>query len=118
MTVRKNVRGWRTAAAVGRATAADGLVAVECTARGGVSRLDIDPRAKRLSVHEMSAVILAAIRDADADLQRQLSAITTDAFGGGLDRALGDPSVQRLASILSSHERPWAEPVVVSDPMA
>jgi DNA-binding protein YbaB len=83
------------AAAVGRATAADGLIAVECTAQGGVNRLDIDPRAKRMSVHEMSAAILAAISDADADLQRQLSAIMAGAFGGGLDRALGDPDTAR-----------------------
>ncbi|MFI7125735.1 YbaB/EbfC family nucleoid-associated protein [Nonomuraea sp. NPDC050153] len=83
------------AAAVGRATAADGLIAVECTAQGGVSRLDIDPRAKRMSVQEMSAAILAAIHDADADLQRRLSEIMTGTFGGGLDPAMGDPDTAR-----------------------
>ncbi|MEU0564958.1 YbaB/EbfC family nucleoid-associated protein [Nonomuraea sp. NPDC005983] len=81
-------------AAVGRATAADGHIAVECTAQGGVSRLAIDPRAKRMSVDEMSEAILAAIRDADADLQRQLSTIMTGSFGG-LDPAMGDPDIAR-----------------------
>ncbi|MCA2227578.1 YbaB/EbfC family nucleoid-associated protein [Nonomuraea aurantiaca] len=78
------------AAAVGQATVADGHITVQCTARGGVTRLDIDPRAKRMSVQEMSEEILAAIHAADADLQRQLSTIMTGSFGG-LDPALGDP---------------------------
>ncbi|WP_433435088.1 YbaB/EbfC family nucleoid-associated protein [Nonomuraea sp. CA-141351] len=94
------------AAAVGRATAADGLIAVECTAQDGVSRLDIDPRAKRMSVHEMSAAILAAIRDADADLQYQLSAIMTSVFGG-LGPAMGDPETARatMAEAQQAYDR-------------
>ncbi|MEU7862195.1 hypothetical protein [Nonomuraea sp. NPDC049141] len=70
----------RAADVVGRATTADDHIAVECTS-SGVSRLDIDPRAKRMSVEEMSAAILKAIHDADADLKRQLSGILTDSFG-------------------------------------
>ncbi|MEU4233507.1 hypothetical protein AB0F17_55275 [Nonomuraea sp. NPDC026600] len=69
----------RAADVVGRATTADDHIAVECTT-SGVSRLDIDPRAKRMSVEEMSAAILKAIHDADADLKRQLSEILTDSF--------------------------------------
>ncbi|MEQ4717513.1 YbaB/EbfC family nucleoid-associated protein [Nonomuraea sp. B19D2] len=92
-------------AAVGRATTADGLISVECTAEGGVSRLDIDPRAKRMSVHDMSVEILAAIREADADLQRQLSAIMTSSFGG-LGEAMGDPdTAQALAEAQQAYER-------------
>ncbi|TDC10619.1 YbaB/EbfC family DNA-binding protein [Nonomuraea longispora] len=92
---RKRVAGFEAAqkevaAAVGRATAANGHIVVECTAQGGVTRLEIDPRAKRMSVKEMSAAILAALRDADADLQRQVSAIMGDSFGG-MDPAMADP---------------------------
>lgn len=84
----------RAADVVGRATTADDHIAVECTA-SGVSRLDIDPRAKRMSVEEMSAAILQAIHDADADLKRQLSEILTDSFDGDLLNPTGDPEAAR-----------------------
>ncbi|MEO3790263.1 YbaB/EbfC family nucleoid-associated protein [Nonomuraea sp. B10E15] len=90
------------AAAVGRATAANSHIVVECTAQGGVTRLDIDPRAKRMSVKEMSEAILAAIRDADADLQRQLSAIMGESSGGP-DPAMADPDTA-LAKIAEAQQ--------------
>ena len=80
----------RAADAVGRATTADDHIAVECTT-SGVSRLDIDPRAKRMSVEEMSTAILKAIHDADADLKRQLSEIMTESF----DDNILDPEAAR-----------------------
>ena len=80
----------RAADVVGRATTADDHIAVECTT-SGVSRLDIDPRAKRMSVEEMSVAILKAIHDADADLKRQLSEILTDSF----DDNVLDPEAAR-----------------------
>lgn len=84
----------RAADVVGRATTADDHIAVECTA-SGVSRLDIDPRAKRMSVEEMSAAILKAIHEADADLKRQLSEILTDSFDGDTLNPTGDPEAAR-----------------------
>ncbi|MGP3930377.1 YbaB/EbfC family nucleoid-associated protein [Nonomuraea sp. KM88] len=90
------------AAVVGRATVANGHIVVECTAQGGVTRLDIDPRAKRMSVKEMSEAILAAIRDAEADLQRQLSAIMGESFGGP-DPAMADPDTA-LAKVAEAQQ--------------
>ncbi|MFG1962576.1 hypothetical protein [Nonomuraea sp. NPDC049028] len=84
----------RATDAVGRATTADDHIAVECTI-SGVSRLDIDPRAKRMSVEEMSAAILKAIHEADADLKRQLSEILTDSFDGDALNLNGDPEAAR-----------------------
>ncbi|MGN9845674.1 hypothetical protein ACTMTI_46890 [Nonomuraea sp. H19] len=65
---------------VGRAATAGEQIVVECT-MAGIRRLVIDPRAKRMSVEEMSAAILQAIHAADADLKRQLEVVMTDAFG-------------------------------------
>ncbi|WP_165977379.1 YbaB/EbfC family nucleoid-associated protein [Nonomuraea diastatica] len=90
------------AAAVGRATAANGHIVVECTAQGGVTRLEIDPRAKRMSVGEMSEAILAAIHDADADLQRQVSTIVGDSFGG-MGPAMADPDTA-LAKVAEAQQ--------------
>ncbi|WP_165974565.1 YbaB/EbfC family nucleoid-associated protein [Nonomuraea deserti] len=90
------------AAAVGRATASNGHIAVECTMQGGVTRLDIDPRAKRMSVGEMSEAILAAIRDADVDLQRQVSTIVDESFGG-VDSAMADPETA-LAKVAEAQQ--------------
>ncbi|WP_433513165.1 hypothetical protein ACQP2T_57655 [Nonomuraea sp. CA-143628] len=84
----------RATGAVGRATTADDHIAVECTT-SGVSRLDIDPRAKRMSVEEMSAAILQAIHQADTDLKRQLSEILTDSFDGDALNPTGDPEAAR-----------------------
>ncbi|WP_326825309.1 YbaB/EbfC family nucleoid-associated protein [Streptosporangium sp. NBC_01756] len=85
----------RAADVVGRATAADGQITVECTADAGVSRLDIDPRVKRMSVGAMSETILKAIHDADADLKRQLSEIMKDAFGEDAPDLTGGPDAAR-----------------------
>jgi DNA-binding protein YbaB len=67
-------------ALVGRARDEDGLVTVEYTS-GGLSELDLNPKAMRLSSGELAEKIKAVVRDAAQDLQEQAGALMGEVFG-------------------------------------
>ncbi|WP_018653692.1 YbaB/EbfC family nucleoid-associated protein [Actinomadura flavalba] len=67
-------------AAVGRGEAADGRVVAEFRSEGGLTRLDLDPRALRLPAAELSGAIQTAVNAASADLQAQIQAASTAMF--------------------------------------
>ncbi|KAB2347825.1 YbaB/EbfC family nucleoid-associated protein [Actinomadura rudentiformis] len=58
--------------AVGKGEAADGRIYAEFTAKGGLTRLDIDPRALRLPSFELTEEIKAAVNAASADFQTKV----------------------------------------------
>jgi DNA-binding protein YbaB len=68
------------AALVGRARDEDGLVTVEYTS-GGLSELDLNPKAMRLSSGELAEKIKVVVRDAAQDLQEQVGTLMGEAFG-------------------------------------
>jgi DNA-binding protein YbaB len=79
---------------VGRAEAAEGRITAEYTAKGGLTSLEMDPRAMRLPAAELSQEIRAAVNAAAADFQSQLSKVSGDLFGTpGDQKAAMDPSV-------------------------
>lgn len=90
---------------VGRAATADEQIVAECTVAGGVSRLVIDPRAKRMSVEAMAAAILQTIHEADADLKRQLSEVMTDAFGEAAPSAVSEAAVGQIEEAQRAYDR-------------
>ena len=68
------------AALVGRARDEDGLVTVEY-ASGGLSELDLHPKAMRLSSGELAEKIKMVVRDAARDLQEQIGTVMGEVFG-------------------------------------
>jgi DNA-binding protein YbaB len=76
----------RAADLVGRVQSPDGRVTVESTGQDSLSKLELDPRAMRMSSAELAEVIMATAREAKNDLQRQGDALRNELFG-----ADGDP---------------------------
>lgn len=76
----------RAADLVGRAQSPDRRVTVESTGQDSLSKLELDPRAMRMSSAELAEVIMATAREAKKDLQRQGDALRNELFG-----ADGDP---------------------------
>lgn len=80
-------------AAVGRGEAADGRIYAEYRAQGGLTALDLDPRALRLPSEELSEQIRAAVNAASADFQTQVKEAAgalypaPDGSAGEMDRA-------------------------------
>ncbi len=85
----------RMAEVVGRGEAADGRIRAEFQSVGGLTALDLDPRALRLSSDELSLEIRAAVNAAAHDFQHQLSQAGSELFGGTEEDAqkLADPKV-------------------------
>lgn len=82
----------RTAALVGTGQAADGRVTVTWTSADGLSDVSIDPRAMRMASADLADAFAAAVRDALADLRRQVREVMTDVFGssaGGPEESRG-----------------------------
>lgn len=71
----------RMSALVGRAVSADGRISVGCSGNGGLTELQIDPRALKMGAAELSRTILELAKAAQADLQRQGEEIMQEAFG-------------------------------------
>jgi DNA-binding protein YbaB len=82
----------RIATVTGRAESEDGKVKAEFTSSDGLSRLDLDPRALRMSSDELSAEIRKIVNAASKDFQTQLTEATMSMFGGSVDPAdlMGD----------------------------
>ena len=73
------------AAVVGRARDEDGLVAAEFGA-GGLTELELHPKAMRLSSGELAERVKEVVRAASADLQRRLGDLMEDALPIGTRR--------------------------------
>ncbi len=71
----------RVAALKGEASSKDGRVKVACTMSDGVAALHLDPRALRLQSGELAETIRRLVNEANADLQRKLNELMTEAFG-------------------------------------
>jgi DNA-binding protein YbaB len=65
----------------GYAESKDRRITVTCTTNGGVSDIDIDPRAMRMPAAEFAETLKALIREANADLQKQLSELMAETYG-------------------------------------
>jgi DNA-binding protein YbaB len=71
----------RAAELKGHAESKDRRITVTCTTSGGVSDIDIDPRAMRMPAAEFAETLKTLIREANADLQRQLSELMAETYG-------------------------------------
>jgi DNA-binding protein YbaB len=65
----------------GRGEGAHGLIRVEVTGGGRVTDLTLDPRVMRLASQDLRDEIMAALRQATEDADRQTRQETEDAFG-------------------------------------
>ena len=81
----------RIAELVGQGQDRDGLVRATYTSSGGLTDVTIDPRAMRKGSQELAETVKEVIREAAADLQRQVTEVTTEALGQDtlLDRDAG-----------------------------
>lgn len=66
--------------AVGKGEAAEGRIRAEYKSEGGLTALDLDPRALRLPAVELSAEIRAAVNAAAEDFQRQVREASSSMF--------------------------------------
>lgn len=71
----------RVAELVGEGEAANGDVWVSWVAGEGLSEVQIDPQAMRLSADELGAAVKAAVRDALADLREQVQEVMAEVLG-------------------------------------
>jgi uncharacterized protein YukE len=54
---------------------------VTCTVNGGITDIRIDPRAMRMPAADFAETLKTLIRDATADLHRQLSELMAETYG-------------------------------------
>ncbi|MFA1537741.1 YbaB/EbfC family nucleoid-associated protein [Actinomadura monticuli] len=107
--VRESVRD-----AVGRGEAAGGRIVAEYAAEGGVTKLEIDPRALRLPAAELAEEIRAAVNGAAGDFQRKAREASTALFGlpddprDGLDPAKALASLDKIANGFAGQMRDLA----------
>ncbi|GAB2853830.1 hypothetical protein GCM10027176_65630 [Actinoallomurus bryophytorum] len=71
----------RSAELKGFAESKDRRIKVTCTVSGGVTDIDIDPRAMRMPTANFAETLKTLIHDANADLQSQLSDLMTEIYG-------------------------------------
>jgi DNA-binding protein YbaB len=67
----------------GVAETKDGRIKVTCTVNGGITDIRIDPRAMRMPAADFAETLKTLIRDANADLHRQLSELMAETYGEG-----------------------------------
>ncbi|TDD21935.1 YbaB/EbfC family DNA-binding protein, partial [Actinomadura sp. KC06] len=85
-------------AAVGRGEAAEGRIVAEFKSEGGLTKLDLDPRALRLSSAELSEEIRTAVNAAAQDFQTKVKEAGSDLFPAKDDGQAMDPA-KALASL-------------------
>jgi DNA-binding protein YbaB len=71
----------RAAELTGVAGSKDGRIKVTCTVNGGVTDIQIDPRAMRMPAADFAETLKTLIREATADLHRQLSGLMAETYG-------------------------------------
>jgi DNA-binding protein YbaB len=87
----------RITAIVGKGEAADGRITAEYSSEGGLSALEIDPRALRLPSDELSQEIRAAVNAAAKDFQGRLTQVSGELFGAKGDAP--DPNDPEAAEL-------------------
>ncbi|MFI6514816.1 YbaB/EbfC family nucleoid-associated protein [Spirillospora sp. NPDC050679] len=85
--------------AVGKGEAAEGRVVAEYRAEGGLTRLDLDPRAMRMASFELSEAIRTAVNAAAADFQTKVREASTPMFGTSNDPEQPLDPAKALASL-------------------
>lgn len=73
----------RAAELTGVAVSKEGRIKVTCTVNGGITDIQIDPRAMRMPAADFAETLKTLIRDANADLHRQLSELMAETYGEG-----------------------------------
>jgi DNA-binding protein YbaB len=71
----------RLADLVGQAEAAEGRIKATYTMAGGLTGLDIDPRALRMGSKDLADAIRSTVQEAAQDLQRQIGEVMGGVFG-------------------------------------
>jgi DNA-binding protein YbaB len=71
----------RAAEIKGHAESKDRRIKVACTVADGVSDIEIDPRAMRMPAEKFAETLKDLIREATADLHRQLSDLMAETYG-------------------------------------
>jgi DNA-binding protein YbaB len=71
----------RAAEIQGRAETKDRRIKVTCTVADGVADIEIDPRAMRMPAEKFAETLKELIREATADLHRQLSELMSETYG-------------------------------------
>jgi DNA-binding protein YbaB len=71
----------RSADLKGYAESKDRRIKVTCTVSGGVTDIDIDPRAMRMPAASFAEALKTLIHEANADLQTQLSDLMSEIYG-------------------------------------
>jgi hypothetical protein len=89
----------RIDAAVGRGRAADGLVVAEYRGEGGLTALDLDPRAGRLPLAELAEEIRKAVNEAARDFRDQVRRAAGGVLEIGEDPERGPDPAAALASL-------------------
>ncbi|TNY35853.1 YbaB/EbfC family nucleoid-associated protein [Thermomonospora catenispora] len=99
----------------GRGEAADGRIVAEYSAEGGLTKLELDPRALRLPSADLAEQIRTAVNAASEDFQRQVRELTSAQFPmsenpeeEGLDPAQALASLDKIANGFASQMRELA----------
>ncbi|WP_345431595.1 YbaB/EbfC family nucleoid-associated protein [Actinoallomurus vinaceus] len=71
----------RLADLVGQAEAAEGRIKATYTMSGGLTGLEIDPRALRMGSKDLADTIRSTVQEAAQDLQRQVAEAMGEVFG-------------------------------------
>jgi DNA-binding protein YbaB len=71
----------RAAELKGSAESKDRRIKVTCTTTGGVTDIEIDPRAMRMPAADFAETLKQLIHEANADLHRRLSDLMAETYG-------------------------------------
>jgi DNA-binding protein YbaB len=71
----------RLADLAGQAEAAEGRIKATYTMAGGLTGLEIDPRALRMGSKDLADTVRSTVQEAAQDLQRQIAEAMSDVFG-------------------------------------
>ncbi|TMQ97799.1 YbaB/EbfC family nucleoid-associated protein [Actinomadura soli] len=110
-------------AAVGRGEAAEGRIVAEFTSEGGLTKLELDPRAMRLSSAELSEEIRTAVNAAAQDFQTKVKEAGSALFpakddGKGMDPAKALASLDKIANGFAGQMRTLAHELGVQQQRA
>lgn len=99
---------------VGRGEAADGRISAEYRAKGGLTALDLDPRALRMPSPELSEQIRIAVNAASADFQAKVREAAGELYpspedgGEGMDPAAALRQLDKISDGFASQMKELA----------